>query len=137
MADSDDTYKELSESINNSYQLMSRIDERMQALIKKQDSLEEKIEERAEFYASTATRLSLIEDKTKTLRIESSRMHEDLSKIKDKLHEIEMHLQTLQISSQGQESKWKVIFNFGLQLAWVLLAAFLLYKLGWQAPGVP
>lgn len=102
------------ESVNNSvksiYDLTGRIDERLQNLITKNQAMEKDVE--------------LIKEC----------VEENIDKMREKIHGIEITIKELQIASSGQEGRWKTIFNFGLQIVWVLLAAFLLYKLGLQAP---
>jgi hypothetical protein len=61
----------------------------------------------------------------------------DITSVKDMLHEHDIRLKSLEISTQGQEGRWKGIFSFIVQLIWVITAAFLLYHFGIQAPAIP
>ena len=54
----------------------------------------------------------------------------------EKMVEILLQLEGLKNISIKQEKIWSRIFGFVIQLAWVLLAAYLLYKLGLQPPPV-
>jgi len=89
--------------------LLSRVDERVQTLIKTQESASDKSDEA--FHAIA------------TLRTD--------------LHKMELRVQELESNTSSQESRWKTIIGFAIQLVWVILAAFLLYKLGISAPAVP
>lgn len=79
-------------------ELTTRVDERVQMIIKKQDDMERKIE---------------------------------------RFHEIELRVQAVESNSSRGEARWKTTIGFALQVAWVMLAAYLLYKVGLQAPAVP
>jgi hypothetical protein len=50
---------------------------------------------------------------------------------------VNFRLQALESNYSKQELRWKGIFTFVMQLVWVVLAAYLLYKLGIQSPQVP
>jgi hypothetical protein len=57
--------------------------------------------------------------------------------VKTELHKLEIEMQAVKIAQGGAEGRWKTIISFAVQIAWVLLAAWLLMKLGLQAPAVP
>jgi predicted nuclease with TOPRIM domain len=129
MADSkreDNYYREVSESIKSVFDLTSRIDERVKLLMKKQDELDRKLDERLQRYVEIDGRVRVLESGQGELN--------SLWKI---VHTLELDLQQVKIKTTGHENKWKTIISFAVQIAWVILAAYLLMKLGIQAPAVP
>lgn len=60
--------------------------------------------------------------------------NKNIDKIYEDNHKLEVRVQALEIAQGGNERKWNAIINFGFQLIWVVMAAYILYKLGLQAP---
>lgn len=125
-----DYYAEVSASIKSIFDLTSRIDERMKIVMKKQEEMERKLDERLESIHQLQGRMNLLESAKEDLE-------KGVGSLQSVVHSIELNLQEVKIQSDGQESKWKTIVSFGVQIAWVILAAYLLMKLGIQAPAVP
>jgi len=124
-------YGQVSESIKSVFELTTRVDERVQTIMKKQDEMERKIDSGITNQGLLSSRVSVLESKNGSL------IKEDVEKIKDNLHELELQMQVVKTESQRSEGRWKTIASFGLQLVWVILAAYILYRLGIQAPAVP
>lgn len=103
--------------------LRDRMDDRM-------DSIDEKLNEAIESHADTKTKVALLE-----LRAQSA---ESLKASVDKLEEatknLELKTQTISFITDNQESKWKAITGFVVQIVWAVLAGYLLYKLGLPSP---
>lgn len=125
-------YKELTESIKSIFELTTRIDERMQLMTKKQEAIDAALKSQGELISNLSSRIIILENS-----INSKDIEQDVDKNIDKIHALEVKVNSLQISNEGTEGRWKTIVNFSLQIIWVLLAAYLLYKLGLQAPAVP
>jgi hypothetical protein len=122
-------YIQVSDSIKSIYELTTRVDERQQLLMNKVDGLEKKIDSMMVEYRDFEGRLRVLESKDGGTA--------DITSVKDMLHEHDIRLKSLEISTQGQEGRWKGIFSFIVQLIWVITAAFLLYHFGIQAPAIP
>jgi hypothetical protein len=95
-------YDQLFVSIKSIDSLTTRIDERVQSLIKKQIKFDE-----------------------------------DVVNLHENIHKMELRLSTLENSNNKSDQRWKGVTGFAVQLIWVILAAWLLYKLGIQSPDVP
>lgn len=118
----------LTESINAIVELTTRVDERVQLIMKQQKEIEDKIYHQNEFVSDLNTKVKILEINAIT---------DEIEKINEHLHKMEIRLNTLENSNNSNENRWKTIFGFVIQLVWVILAAFLLYKLGISAPAVP
>lgn len=125
-----DYYLQVQESIKSIYDLTTRIDERVLALMRKQEELERKLDEQLKSDHSLDTRVAHLE------RVKDERIPQ-LDTVKNNLHKLEIDMQAVKITQGGQEGRWKSIVSFVVQIAWVILAAWLLVKLGLQAPAVP
>lgn len=129
-------YGQVHESIKGVFEMTARIDERVQLMMKKQDDLDNKINSQMILYNQLSARVSVLESDSsmEILKSEVGRVQDCANEIKTKLHDVEMKLQNVEGNSGRQEDRWKVFFGFGVQIIWVVLAAYLLYKLGLQAP---
>lgn len=118
-----------SESIKNLFQLTTRVDERVEMLMSKQDASQIKMDTQLDKMAELVGRVIVLES--------TSHQGEDIADLGEKLHSMELRLQAMEISSGKTEGRWKGIVAFAVQLVWVIVAAYLLYRLGIQAPAVP
>ncbi len=112
--------------------LLTRVDERVQSIIKFQEHLDVKINDQHDMIGGLNTKISIIESNDVSDSNQAS-----LHKIRNDLHLMELKIQLLESSTSSTEGRWKTIIGFGIQLVWVILAAFLLYKLGISSPPVP
>lgn len=62
------------------------------------------------------------------------KIEDKIDNIKEELHKIDVRLKTLEIAESGHVQNWKSIINFGVQVIWVVMAAYILMKLGLQPP---
>ena len=114
---------EVSETLKS---VLSRIDERVNLIMAKQSEMEKKLEDIHEL----KSQLRLVESAKDDLE-------KEVSSLQSTVHTMELGLQQVTIQTEGHEGKWKTIVSFAVQIAWVILAAYLLLKLGIQAPAVP
>ena len=68
-----------------------------------------------------------MEARIRVLETEESRMEAELSNIDKRLRGFEL-------SHDKRKENWNMVVNFVIQLVWVAMAAFMLSKLGLQAP---
>lgn len=122
---------QVNESINSIIELTSRVDERVQLIMKTQKSVEDKIDAQLQFFNELNTRVKILESKDTLPQLQN------IKELQAMLHKIEIRIHDLEGSTDNQENRWKNIFGFVIQLVWVVLAAILLYKLGLQAPDLP
>jgi hypothetical protein len=146
---SQNIYQEVSESIKTIFDLTSRIDERLKSVAKQEEELDRKLDGQIFTAFELDKRLGVIESKfegdfitsTCTYRIEHEKkiqsIEEDIHKIEQNMHKLELDVQAVEIASAGHENRWKTIITFLVQIIWVVLAAYILYKLGISSPNVP
>jgi hypothetical protein len=119
------------DSLQTIFDLSARIDERVHLMTQQQKELERKIDTQLDALNDLNVRVRVIEGKN------SDHLITELATVRDQLHKFEMRLLKLEGGQEGTEARWKSIFTFGVQLIWVILAAWLLFKLGISAPAVP
>ena len=122
-------YIQVTESIKSVYELTTRVDERQQLMMSKVEQLENKLDNQFKEYKDLDGRVRVIESK--------GNGPVDLVQVREELHKQNVRLQALEISTKGQEGRWRNIFSFVTNLIWVILAAYILFKLGIQAPDIP
>lgn len=129
-------YGPVHESIRGMFEITARIEERVKTMVQKQEELTTAVNTQTALYNNLATRVALLEadQSADVLKSEMVKVQEYASETKTKLHDIEMKLTNVEGSSGRQEDRWKGVWGFLIQLAWVLVAAFLLYKLGLPSP---
>lgn len=121
--------REVSESVKSLFELTTRVDERVEMLMNRQEASQMKMDTQLEKMTDLLGRVKVLESTTN--------QGTDIIDLKAQLHNIELRVQSMEITSGKQEGRWKTIVTFGVQLVWVIVAAYLLYRLGIQAPAVP
>lgn len=99
-------YLQVFESIHDVYELASRIDERVQSHTKKLDEIDKELDD----------------------------LDKDIDKLQDRSHQVDLKLQELESNTNRQEGRWRTIGSYVMQIIWIVITAYLLYKLGLQAP---
>lgn len=134
--------EQVNNSIKSIIELTTRIDERVQLMMKKQSILEGKIEYYTDSLNELKIDIKLLDSKSGiTLQNEVHKCSEKINQIQSKLSNLENKLDNLEKDSSEMENDWKNILkgvlSFVVQIIWVVMAAYILYKLGIQSPAVP
>jgi chromosome segregation ATPase len=58
----------------------------------------------------------------------------DMERFKQDLYKLESKISSFESDHDDRKENWKIAINFVIQLIWVSMAAWLLTKLGLQAP---
>ena len=120
-----------SENIQRLFDLTTRIDERVKMIQTTQEETNNKIKEVVNDYNELLERMITIEvNGNRTVQGEMNRYYEQLSNIDKRINMLE-HANT------GSENRWNRIFSFVIQLIWVVLASWVLYKLQLNPPNLP
>lgn len=135
MAGSSNSNEQVNNSIKSIVELTTRIDERVQLMMKKQEFLESKIEQHISSLNELNTDFKLLDSKSGKI------LQEEVVKLADNVSDIETRLKALEKDSENSNDNWKeiakTVFNFIVQIIWVIVASYILYKLNIQAPSLP
>jgi hypothetical protein len=127
---SSNSNEQVNNSIKSIIELTTRIDERVQAIMKKQDLLESKSNNQSDTLHTLNTDLVLLES------ISGKVLQEEVKKISNDIINIKSRLENVENKTNVQENKWKTVVDFILKIIWILITAYLLIKLGLQAPAI-
>jgi len=94
--------------------LSTRIDERVKTVQTNQKKFE--------------TSFEIVQQKVAVLE------SKDICPIQQEIKELEKRIVTLEMSEGQNKDRWNKILTFVIQIIWVVLAAWLLMKLGLQSP---
>ena len=114
-----------SDNIQKLFDLATRIDEQVKAVQSKQQNLDDKVVASHSELMQTVTALKYSTDAG------------NISKCKKDIAQLDKRLSTLEHTSQGMESRWSQIVQFTINTIWLVMGAYLLFKLGLQPPAVP
>lgn len=126
-----------SENIQKLFDLSTRIDERVKAIRDKQDDLDERLTDISKVHQEVMQKIAVLESKDGGTGVLSARLDECQKEVKLELVQIDKRLSLVEGSTNTSQDRWNKIFTFAIQIIWVILAAYLLMKLGIQAPAVP
>lgn len=118
----DQFFAQVSESIKDLHDLTTRVDERVKHLIEKQSDMEQKMNR----IDGLSERMAVLESKAGAI----DTMATDISNIEQNVQFDEKRLSTLESSNQSLQSRWQQIGSFVVQLAWAVIACYIIYKLG-------
>ena len=87
-------------------------------------------------------RTKILHEKLKKVEEQLSDLETNIKILKDKnfdklcedLHDLEIRIKSIEIAQGGHDQNWKMFFNFIIQVIWVVMAAYILLKLGLQTP---
>jgi hypothetical protein len=127
---SSNSNEQVNNSIESIIELTTRIDERVQAIMKKQDLLESKSNNQSDTLHTLNTDLLLLES------ISGKVLQEEVKKISNDIINIKSRLENVENKTNVQENKWKTVVDFILKIIWILITAYLLIKLGLQVPAI-
>lgn len=126
-----------SENIQKLFDLSTRIDERVKAIRDKQDDLDERLSDISKVHHEVMQKIAVLESKDGGVGAVSAKLEENHKEVKRDLIEIDKRLALVEGKTNTSQDRWNKIFTFAIQIIWVILAAYLLMKLGIQAPAVP
>lgn len=107
-------------------ELTTRVDERVKAISETHLDVQNQLDEQLDLINVLIGKTQVIESQL-----------DDVKNVKQSIRGIELQLNLLENNNTNQEHRWKAIFGFSVQLIWVLIASYILYKLGIQSPPLP
>lgn len=100
---------------------MRMLQEKAKGLSKRISEFERELKELTQFRHDLESRTRVLESG-------------DMEKIKHDLYKIESRMDSFESDHDKRKESWRTMTNFIVQLLWVCMAAWLLTKLGLQAP---
>ena len=82
-------YSQVQESIQSIFELTTRVDERVQLMMKKQEDLEDKIDAQLKEINALAIRVTILESRN------GVQMQNDIERIKDNIHQMDLKVSSL------------------------------------------
>jgi uncharacterized coiled-coil DUF342 family protein len=125
-------YNQVSESIKLVFDLTSRIDERVKMLVERQNDLDERLDKFMELQQDMAHRLTVIETKDV-----GDDLKTDVEEIRRKIQILELKCETMALRANSHDNRWNQVFDWALKALFMVIGAYLLFKLGWSAPPIP
>lgn len=123
---SDKMFLKLSENLQELFDLSTRLDERVKLIQKKEEQIDERINELFHKNIELVEKIALLEPIQPTVSSQSSN-----------ITALERRISKLEDQHGAHSERWKNLANFFIQLIWVILAAYLLTQLNLQSPNVP
>lgn len=151
-------FGQVSESVQLVFDLTSRIDERVKMLIERQKEIDDQLDKLLAMQNMALQRLATLESivesrdfdthlrslSEKVAVISSSDLKDDVESLQNKNQELHNIIHTMQIKIETMwlrlgvnDSRWYTIFDGFYKLALMMIAGYILYKLGWQSPPNP
>lgn len=122
-------------SSTQNLELLSRLDERVKNLTSSQKKIEEQLAKSSKAHASLANKISSLES---DLEIVSSQITDfENQELDEAIAEIKIKLQSIEMRVGNNDSRWFLLFDSVWKVVLMLIASYILYKLGWQAPTAP
>jgi len=125
---SDELYKEMLGSLKLVLDLTSRIDERVKILIENDSDAKERIDKLFENQSGIISRLTILENKNGIQQL--NEMKQDIKQIDIKINELDDRTIALEKYSNSFNNKWRVILEFGLAIAVIVISGVILWRLG-------
>ncbi len=120
------------ESIQNLFELSTRIDERMKSLQSQHDAMAARFEVGVMRQMDILEKLAILEFKSNDNGVPAR-----LADCERLLADMDKRLANLEGTQGRQADRWNKFASFVIQLAWVILAAYLLTKAQLQPPLSP
>jgi HPt (histidine-containing phosphotransfer) domain-containing protein len=144
-------YNNVNESIKSVFDLTSRIDERVKMLVERQGDLEQQLDKAIDNQQQILNRVTVLESRDVTSVVASSKtdIHDikqriaimensgskqDIEDIKKKIHLLDLRVESINMRTANQESRWAKLFDLVFKLTIMLIGGYLLFRFGWQAP---
>jgi len=121
MADNDFDKSEMTNSIKELQEVGSKLTDRTKQLSRQISDLNKEFGQINEYKHDLEARIRVLES-------------EDVDILRQEMYKLEIKINTFETQHDDSKEKWRVAINFVIQLAWVSMAAWLLLKLGLQAP---
>lgn len=116
----------------------ARIDERFKALQDKCHEIEEHFEDMVSAHSEVSKKIAVLESLVKNcVGGCPNGLDDKVDELQKTMQSIDKRLSALETDSGKSQDRWNRILTFVIQLAWVVLAAWVLTKLNLQPLAIP
>lgn len=124
-----------SENIQKLFDLSTRIDERVKSIQAKQEELDKRIDSVITDHNVLMQRFAVMESQSLSPAIAS--LEKKLAENEKEVDAIDRRLISVEHATSTNQDRWGKISSFVIQLIWIVIAAWVLFKLNLNAPPVP
>jgi len=117
-----------SDNIQKLFDLSTRIDERVKSIQNKQQDMNSRIDAVVASYNELNQAVAILKSSADSSNIEEC---------KRQIVDIDKRLTNIEHRSEGMENRWTGIFKFIVQIIWLVVGAWILFKLGLAPPPLP
>jgi len=141
------SFASVSDAIQTVFDLTSRIDERVKMLITHQNEIDLRLEKLLDMHQQILHRITAIESKNlnaieddlqnlneKVAILENDDCRGEIQELKTKIHSFDLKQENITLRIGSHDGRWNKIFDSIWKFALMLIAGFILYKLGFQSP---
>lgn len=126
-------FAQTSENIQKLFDLSTRIDERVKSIIQRQEELERKINEVVHSTAELRENIAVL----KSVHGHFEQNEAKIADLKKETTFLDKRITSVERTSEGTENRWNTIIKFIVQIIWLVVGAWILYKLGLGPPNLP
>lgn len=126
--------------MTNDSENLTRLDERVKILQNQQHELDQRIDHVLAAHAEDLQKLAVLETKAARCVIETKGgqcLADDIHTLEAAVVSLDRRVGALETASGQSQDRWKQLLSFVVQLAWVVLAAWLLTKLNLAGVNIP
>ena len=124
-----------SENIKHLFDLTTRIDERVKSMQFNQGEFNNRIESLSRDQNSIIQKVAVLESMDSEDELKS--LSHQINDIKKELIALDKRVSQVEGITDNQQDRWKNITSFIVQLVWIVIAAWVLFKLNLNPPPVP
>lgn len=124
-------FTQVTESTKSIYELTARVDERVKLVSERQATLDNKIESMVASHNQIVSRVVTLETR------DYVELQKEVDKLTDLIQAQESRLAILEDNKKGMDWKLGQVADFVIKLVWVVVACYVVYKLGLSTPPIP
>ncbi len=121
-------FAQVTDAMSAIQETTTRVDERVRTLLERQTKSDANIYEIRDTINSLVNRVTILESR------DATEIKTIVERSREKIVEMEKQIAVIALKESNHDAKWKVILDFIGKVAWVSVAAYLLYKLGFNPP---
>jgi len=101
----------------------------MEVFLDKMESILDK------FYKSECN-YEILNSEINKIKKDLSASNEEMKSLNDKIHKLEILIESLKLKNNTSENFWSGIIDFIVKLIYVFVVSYILYVMGWESPPV-